>query len=572
TEPLKPGQADRHVSSRIRLPVDPDAEGDLEAAGRLIQKHQWERALPILQALLDKRGNELAWNGEAYVPVADLVNERMASLSAEARRVYALLHDAACRKIYQQGVARRSPKLLKQAATRYLNATDGPRALSALASLLMDDGEFDAALLLLRRTDKLHLDAATAGHIAAKKLICLARLNRREEAERLVAALKGSGTDHVTANGEERECNAFMEEAFARFSTPGRPAEHDAWPSLGGNPAGNAPPPSPAPEGLWGLTVELPWPHRVKPKWPSLPSTRPVAGQDAVFINRDGVVVAVDRKSPGVAWIPSSPGTALGLALLRGEGDDAEPLSDYYPVGNIHHWRTFDNHGLATLSLHGGRLFAVHFDPMKLLLPGKPWQATPEELALANELRCYEAASGALLWRAGAGTRRLPALSDCWFFTAPTVHGERAYVLAARTGRLHALCLDAVTGQLLWDTPIGALESRQEIQRFSMEFFLADTSPPAVSDGVVVYPTGQGVVCAYSAHNGDLLWVSPYPRSAERIHRLGQRIDVPSSSWVPRQPIIRDGRCLLTPMDSRRLVALSLFTGAPIWQARFPNG
>lgn len=577
---------------RIRLALALNAEAGLEAAERLIQKRRWELALPMLQGLLDEGRERVIWDGRAYVPVADLVNERIASLPAEAQRVYALLYDAAAERLYAEGMATRSLTMLKQVAARYLNTTCGPRAVSAVASLLMDQGEFGAALLELSKADVLPPDeaaastysaqaAAKAKPIAVKKLMCLARLDLPEEAQRLVAALRAAGNDRFTVGGRQWECAAFTEDAFAGLAPVGEPTEKNAWASLGGNAAGNAAPPSSAPHDLFPLTVDLPWPGRIEPEWPSMPSTRPVAAEDAVFLNRDGTVLALDRRSLRVRWAaPPERATDLALAFARGEAFDAEPLPGYIPMGNIHHWRTFDNHGLATLSLANGRLFAVQFDPLKIVIPDQPWAATPDDMVLANELRCYNADTGALLWSAGrypgwgrrGGRDRPAATNDCWFFTAPTVHKGRAYVLAARTGRLHALCLDAETGQPLWDSPIGALESRQQMQRFCMEFFLADTSPPAVAQGIVVYPTGQGIVCAYSAYDGQLLWMAPYPRSAEWLRRLGQRVNVPSGSWLPRQPLIKGGRCLLTPMDSGHVVALSLKTGALLWQAHFPNG
>ncbi|MCK4376435.1 MAG: PQQ-like beta-propeller repeat protein, partial [Candidatus Brocadiae bacterium] len=218
-----------------------------------------------------------------------------------------------------------------------------------------------------------------------------------------------------------------------------------------------------------------------------------------------------------------------------------------------------------------GRLFAVQMDPLALRLPPKLWLAAPEDLLLTNELRCYDTRSGAVVWRTG-GRSSPPSLRNCWFFTAPTVSDGRAYVLAVRVGRLHALCLDAATGGLLWDSPIGAIESRQEAQRYAMEFFLADTSPPAVADGVAVYPTGQGIVCALNAHDGRTLWVARYPRSAAWIGRLGVRLNVPSGPWAPRQPLLSQGLCVLAPMDSRHLVAFALRSGEPVWQAELPQG
>jgi len=565
----------RTANPRILLPLALHAESEFEAAERFIRARRWEAALPMLQELAERDGGALAWDGNAYVPLRRLVSRRIASLPQEARRAYTLLYDAEAQQLYEEGLARRSLPLLEQVAERYLNSTYGAKGASALAAILMDGGEFGAALRVLRETDVVPLDGADAGAIAARKLLCLARLDQREEAERLAADLERQGSTRLTVGSTEWECRAFLQAAFDELGPDASPRRRNAWNCLGGNAAGNAPPPSLAVGPLLPLATELPWPGRTEPDWPCNPAIRPVAGGDAAFVSRDGALIALDTQALRLKWSAAPPGDAIELlrAIVSGKAPDTEPLPGFLGVGNVHHWRMFENQGLASLCLANGRLLAVRWNPWKQDVLDHLWEATPEDVVIANELCCYEAASGALLWRTGAriGSRET-VLADCWFYTAPTVHHGRAYVLAARTGRLHAVCLDAETGKLLWNSQVGAFESRQQAERFCMSFFLADTSPPSVADGVVVYPTGQGIVCAYDARDGRLLWVSPYERSARWLPQLGHRLNVPSSSWTPRQPIMSEGRCLTAPLDSRHLIALSLHTGELLWQAEFPTG
>jgi len=533
----------------------------------------------MLQALLDRDGSNVIWGGQAYVTVARLVNQRVAASPPAVRRAYALLYDPAAEKLYEEGASRRSAAALRQTAGRYLNSTYGPKAVSALASLLMDQGEFGASLLALQDADGLSLEPALAGALAAKKIVCLAKLGRFQDAEFVARSLREAGIERLAVAGNEVEVEAFLKDAFAEF--PPVLAERKSWPCVGGSAAGNAPPASFAPGRLFPLYADLHWLGSVESVWPSVPSTQPVVGgiaghpgSSAIFVQRDGTVMALDRRTLQTMWVTSPEIESALLSQLGGRlRAGEEPLPNYLPVGNIHRWRTFDNHGLSTLCLDGDRLFAVRFDPLKIRLPDQPWSARPEDLSLANELRCYDAASGRAVWSTGGAGDVEPAeLRDCWFFTAPTVSAGRAYVLAARAGALHALCLSAETGRLLWDSPIGAFESRQEAQRFAMELFAADTGPPAVADGLVIFPTGQGLVCAYSALDGSLLWMNAYPRADAWIGRLGNSMNVPAGPWIPRQPLIAEGLCLVAPSDSRHLIALSFQTGALVWQAEFPYG
>ena len=249
--------------------------------------------------------------------------------------------------------------------------------------------------------------------------------------------------------------------------------------------------------------------------------------------------------------------------------DDAI-LPLYLPVEDVHHWRAFDNHGLSTLCCANGRLYAVQMDPLWQKFPPEPWTATHDDIRLVTDLRCFDAQSGALLWstaRADGG-----ALRDRWFATAPVVQSGRAHVLTLRRGEVRAVCLDAASGRLLWDTPIGPVSGRQEGQRYAMEFFLADCGPPAVADGVAVYPTGRGVVAALDALDGRLLWVAAYPRVDVSINRVGLQLNVPNGPWTPGPPLVCGNLVLVAPSDSRHLLGVSVKTGAVRWSADFPDG
>jgi outer membrane protein assembly factor BamB len=554
----------------VVVPIAQDARPPLEAAERLIAQRRWDRALPMLQALLES-DTGMVGNGSVYEPLSRYVNRRIASLPAEAREAYELLYDPPARADYEAALAEHSAAALRRTARRYANAPHGRRAALALASLLMDEGEYEAALLVLEGAASGGPGAMPAAAAGARRLLCLARLGRRAEAEALAEALAREGVDRAEVAGREMGLDELVFRASGPASLPaGRPAGR---PMLGGRPDGAQPPAALELTRLFPLEFDIPWSERWNPRWPSLPSTRPVATADAVFMNHDGAVLAFDRQRRRGMWAAPRPGAGLYLlgALTAPRDYDFLPLPRYVPLADMHQWRTFDNHGMATLSVAGSRLFAVQTDPLALEFPYKPWTATPAELRLADELRCYDAGTGRLVWRVGAG-RGDAFLRDCWFFTAPTVARGRAHVLATRDGRLHALCLEAATGRLVWQRPVGTFAARQEVQRYAMELFLADCSPPSVAGGVAVYPTGQGLVCAYAAHDGSPLWYAPYRRSAQPMLRLGQSVNVPTGPWLPGQALLVDGLCIVAPMDSRLLLALSLGDGTTTWEAEYADG
>ncbi len=543
--PPPPAGAGPHVV----LPVQLTAEGELSAARRLAEQGRWDLALPMLQALLDGSPQALVHDGGLYRPLSRVVNALLSASPPEALRNYALLYEPAARKLYERGVRERSAALLREASVRYLHAPSGVRAAGALGGLLMDEGRFDSALLVLNDTDAPALPPAERAPLTVREIICLAHLGRRAEADRLTADLNAAGVGALTVGGKSWEPGAFVEQAFATLAPPSAAGRKPAHPDV-----------------TAAVTVDLPPGAPGDSVVPAPPSTRAIAVGDAVCLVRNGLTCCVTPRPPAVKWSAQAPGWLL-TAAAGGDGDEA--LTPYYiPSTTLSQWLSYDNRGMSTLSADDGHIYAVQFDPASLGFPETPWEATQADLRLTNQLSCLDAADGKPVWSLGGGlpVGGIASDRDYWFFTAPAVSGGRLYVLAALQGDLAALCLDARTGRIVWRAPVGPLESRQEVQRYWGELFLSDACPPAVADGIAVFPTGQGVVCAFDACDGAPRWVSPYPRAEALINVLGQQLNVPAGSWMPRPPVVDGNLCLIGPADGRVLVALSLHTGEPRWQ------
>ncbi len=543
--PPPPAGAGPHVV----LPVQLTAQGELRAARRLAGQGRWDLALPMLQALLDGSPQALVPDGALYRPLSRVVNALLSASPPEALRNYALLYEPAARKLYERGVRERSADLLREASVRYLHAPSGVRAAGALAGLLMDEGRFGCALLALNDADTPALTPAERTPLATRKIVCLAHLGRRADADRLAADLTAAGVRTLTVGGKSWEPADFVERAFASLAPPS---------AASGQP--------PAPDVSAAVTVDLPPGGPGDSVVPAPPSTHAIAVGDAVCLVRNALTCCVTARPPAVKWSVQAPGWVL-MAAAGGDGDDA--LTPYYiPSATLPQWLSYDNRGLSTLSTDGDHVYAVQFDPASLGFPERPWQATQADLRLTNQLSCLDDADGTPVWSLGGGmpVAGVPSGQDYWFFTAPAVSEGRLYVLAALRGDLLALCLDARTGRIVWRAPVGPLESRQEVQRYWSELFLSDACPPAVADGIALFPTGQGVVCAFDAADGSLRWVSPYPRAQALVNVLGQQLNVPAGSWMPRRPVVDGDLFLIGPADSRALVALSLHTGQPRWQ------
>jgi outer membrane protein assembly factor BamB len=544
-------------TQRLVLPGSLAAESEAQALDRLIERAEWDRVLPALQDFLDEPAGRMAWDGQVYLGLRELARNRLAALPDEAIEAYRLLYDPLAGEALADGLSRRDLSLLADTAERYPACRAAPNAAAGAAAILMDEGRYGEALRVVRRAREFAPAGESAAPLAVRELSCLLRLSRREEAEALVVRLEDSSLPRPVIAGEARAWRAVAAAPITR-------AEDGQQAAI---PVG--------PERLAPQVVELNWTRRVDPQWPSVPSTQPVAGSGRIFVNRDGGIISLDAETHQVKWSSGPPGLAAELAIgvYEGRPSDEDMLAPNMPVGNIHHWRTYDNHGLAALTHAAGRLYALAFDPLWVDFTGMPWTATQDDIRLTNELRCCNARDGRMLWRVGGGQHGpVPELRGAWYFTAPCVTSGRAYVLAAYKGELYAVCLDAGTGEPVWTRLIGSIASRAETERYAMELFLADCCPPAIADGIAVFPTGHGLVWACTEEDGRPLWARPYDRAETWVSRLGRRISVPSGPWAPSRPSVAGNLCLLTPMDSREVLALRLNTGSEAWHAEFVDG
>ena len=368
---------------RVVLPPQLTAEGELSAAQHLIEQGRWDLALPMLQALLDRAPGGLVHDGAVWRPPALVANRLLGAAPAEPLRNYVLLYEPEAQKLCDEGVRARSAPLLREASRRYMHTPSGVRALGALAGLLMDEGRFGSALLVLGDADELALAPADRCALSVREIICLAHLGRRAEAGHVVEQLRAAGVDRLSVAGRNWEPGAFSDDAFAALAPP--PSQAQAGSSTtDGDASGNAPLPAHEPDVAAAISLDLPPGGDVESDVPVVPSTRAVATPQGVCVVRNAVTFALTGTPPAVAWTARAPGWAL---LAAGLMPSYEPLTpDPIPATTLAQWLTYGNYGLSTLSVAEGRLFAVQFDPTALQFPDSPWAATQDDLRLTNQI------------------------------------------------------------------------------------------------------------------------------------------------------------------------------------------
>ena len=151
-----------------------------------------------------------------------------------------------------------------------------------------------------------------------------------------------------------------------------------------------------------------------------------------------------------------------------------------------------------------------------------------------------------------------PQLAEKWKVTVgdgvatPAVVGDKVYVFTRQEGNEVIRCLDAATGQEVW-------QDKYETEQISgppAQQFSGPRSSPAVGDGKVVTQGVQAVLSCYDAAAGKLLW------RKEDFRGSTPRFATASS------PILTAGLCIaeLGGDDNGAIVAYDLATGDEKWK------
>ena len=138
--------------------------------------------------------------------------------------------------------------------------------------------------------------------------------------------------------------------------------------------------------------------------------------------------------------------------------------------------------------------------------------------------------------------------------SSPVVVGNRIFLTAFQTGKLHTIALERTTGKLLWQRPAPA-RLIEKVHAFASP---ASPTPLADENRVIVYFGSFGLLC-YD-HDGKELWAKPLP--------------TPKSTYGTSSSPIRVGQTAVIVLDSNdkasKLLAVNLADGTTVWEAARP--
>ncbi|MEQ9411147.1 MAG: PQQ-binding-like beta-propeller repeat protein [Fuerstiella sp.] len=324
------------------------------------------------------------------------------------------------------------------------------------------------------------------------------------------------------------------------------------------------------------------------------PAARPLVVGDLLIFRGVANIRAVNRHTGELVWESSFIDPQLkgaAEALYRDPEDETSNMNAVQAMLTeaLFHHLVRDN-GSGQLTCSGNIVFAVEeATPETMRID---WDSqTPSARRAVNYLRAHDLESGQTLGYLG-GTVGLSSsdaapnpLKGFYVLGAPLVIGERIYLMAENDQgifllQLQVTQLDQVTPPFSLRPVTSQLLSvpRYSLRDHPVRMYSGVT--PSYGQGLLICNTCDEKIIAVSAEDHSVRWVYRYPTSValpelgsgNGIAFLGNasgpevssQIDL-ASRWQDALPRIVDGRILVTPRDSDRLICLELQTGRQIW-------
>lgn len=587
--------------------VDSSVRAILERVKAHAALAQWDEAVETLRKVMEQQGDKLIrLDDSRFIPVREYCQMRLAELPPAARSLYRSRVDPLAKRWYDEGIANRDADALRRVVDQLFLSSWTDKALLALGDIALEQGDFAEARWCwerispeLRTADgkPLWLELRAAGDskaaidASARKSVTQwlaypdSHLNLADVRARLVLAsiLEGSPTRAKIELADLNRQNpgatgkiagrtgpyaVLLAGMFAKAEQRPPSSPPANWPTMAGSfqrTTEAAADPGLHTAWIIGLPLNNAGPYRtdinlVREAF-GLPARRPAEDPanllcfhplvfgNLVLLNSSDKIYAFDLASGKPAW-PVPPDTK---DREPGEIYSGRTARENLPASLSEVPNQFRTFGVPrfTMSVVGDRLYA------RL---GSPITERPTALGLATGhtyLVCLDlAAEGRLIWR-------IPQTSsddDRWAFEgSPVCDGDSVYVAMRYNDVLpqeHVACYDAQTGNLRWRKFICAAESpaRGQVEEISNNLLTLDHH-------TLYLNTNLGAVAAISTTDGQIRWLSLYPRAKQ-----SGSSDPPANFYRDLNPcVFYRGSVLAAPTDSEAILSLDSATGQLLW-------
>jgi outer membrane protein assembly factor BamB len=543
----------------------------LALAARMERLREWTTSAQVYQELIEQHGPTLLpaivderTRPLIYRSVTREVQRRLAAWPAEGIEVYRSLYGIAAAGALE--TAGSSPSLLARVLDHYFVTDAGLDAGLRLLESAYARGEFVNAAMLGDRLLAHPNLGDRRSMLRARTAATWALAGSPERARAQATQLAAESPDASGVVGGERQnlvrwLDATLPALDAGLSTP-----ESSWPTAFGSATRSAigfdalePDASQAIQVARLFVAPAVRPSGASasadPNFPtafsSTPGIFPVIEGNELYFQDNHAVYAWDLSTgqPLPRWLAERPGSGDGAQRFgSGEPPRSTPL---------------------TLTLTSDAVLAVlgQIDP----LTGAPNRVTSASASLV----CLNRADGTVRWR--FSTSDLREGDEALRFTAPVgtpmVAGD-SVLIVTRGGRTRQfddtflVCLDAIDGTFRWSRHLVSGSGSSSLFELTGTPSSAVGSQAALADGRVFVTTDLGAVAAVDTLDGNIAWLSVYPRpkpTGSRFVRRGfgetQRA---ASSFGTNPTIHSQGRIFCIPADTRSLFVFDAVDGTRI--------
>ncbi|HZE96938.1 MAG TPA: PQQ-binding-like beta-propeller repeat protein [Planctomycetota bacterium] len=530
----------------------------LAAAGRYVE------ALGIYEEAL---GNGPACvvpvEGTRWVGIRDYILGQVASWPEEGKAAYRRRADPLAEHAFQGAKRSRDVEALERLVDQYPFSSVVDDALALIANLRLDAGECGAAAEALGRL----LDREGGGDRSvtiARLGLALACDGRRKELEDLIRRVERDLPAATVQVGENpvslaKHLTALSSEVRERSTAT--PLALPAWESIGGGPSGTrlAEPGVDLAKVAWADVVGL----------PNLDgnSDEPLARRSSALQLSAEFRPLFPAVSDGILYVHNG----IVLTAYNFYAKQAEKLWQFRvptPSGEV----MFDNRVIFAPMVHDGRVYANLISSVG----GEENQLGYVRVKFPfprRGLYSFDAYTGKLLWKVGGKFGAEALEENASFATAPVADGGRLYVGAVKQKlstdpfQHYVLCIDAVTGRIVWSTYVAS--GGTEINLFGNSTRESLGSPVSIGEDTVYYCTNHGAIAALDRKTGRIRWAQQY-RQQPVMPTRSVYVQKNRLEWVNSPPVVARGTVVVTPTDSPMLYAFDAQTGQLRWDA--PRG
>ncbi|MCA9230541.1 MAG: PQQ-binding-like beta-propeller repeat protein [Planctomycetales bacterium] len=577
----------------VYLPSDRTLSRGVQQARKRISEGEYTRAVRFLDELLDPSKEDSfinVGNAEEFAGLKATSRQILRDLPLEGRQAYETSFAPIAHRELLDGIESGDFDVLRQVSQRYFYTPAGYEAALLLATHEADMGRHFAAALTYQQL----IDTPEAADRFQPQLSLLAAsswmaLGDQAHALKLIEDLRDAGYRSVSIAGEEFRLDSMGKNPLEWLQQiVGSPevqaaATEDQWLTLRGNAARNGQVEGGLPHMRVHWQVRLLSHHKLESLHDDLTAdllrgkkTLPVAAAPLAvgnhIITRSAHnLVAVDFRTGKLIWQAEPQRVPEFDELCNGGNEASRDQSSVEPVRAFSN-RIWEDHLYNSLSSDGQRVYAIRDLPLAtqnandlMAMPFMNGQFMAEGPASTNRLCAFDLATqGKLVWEID-GAAAKDQFEGAFFLGAPLAVGDALYAIVEMKSAVYLAAIDQHSGQLMWRQQLANLETGIVLDPQRR----LQASVPSYDGGILVCPTGAGVVVGLDLAKNSLAWAYRYDTAQDPRRSFRARSDRESaftSRWIDSFVSIADGRILLTPPESDSLHCLDLVSGKLLWK------